>query len=117
MGDMAEIPEEEEERFETIQTCKACAAEQTTSPRGHQRQLIVGITGEVKQLHQSKQKWTSSSQESSYASCEDEEDSAWKEEAARRVEQVIGWGNDAPLRNNPIYAKYFQMISEGEWLL
>lgn len=109
-------------RFETIYTCPSCEADQQTATttssskqKAAHRQLIVGITGEVKQMHQNKRQWKkTSSQQSSYASGEDEDDAAWKDEAALRVEQVIAWDNDAPLKTNPLYAKYFRMIADGE---
>jgi hypothetical protein len=107
---------EKPNRFETIQVCKSCKAElQKASAKGQQRQLIVDLTGEVKQMHQNKRQWTgTTSQQSSYASGENDDDAKWKDEAALRVEQVIAWDNHAPVKSYPLYAKYFRMISEGE---
>jgi hypothetical protein len=107
---------EKSNRFETIHVCKSCKAEQQkATPKGQQRQLIVDITGEVKQMHQNKRQWTGkTSQQGSYASSENDDDAKWKDEVALRVEQVIAWDNDAPVKSYPLYAKYFRMISEGE---
>jgi len=41
-------------------------------------------------------------------------DGAWKEQASLRLDQVLIWDIDkGPLKSNPQYAKYFQMLKDG----
>jgi len=40
-------------------------------------------------------------------------DDAWKEKVTGRVAQVRGWDGKAALKCNPVFAKYFRMVSLG----
>ena len=114
-------------RFENIHVCESCNMQKAVrgnKGRASVARKMVDVVGNIKQIHGNQSEWTS--QESEYGENNDEEkeggredDIQWKENVSKRVAQVMAWdGSSSALKCNPIYAKYFRMINQGElWFL
>lgn len=113
------------ERFENVHICESCNIQKAVrgnKGRASVARKMVDVVGNIKQIHGNQRQWTS--QESEYGENIDEEEEGggriedvakWKENVSQRVAQVMTWdGSSSSLKCNPIYAKYFRMINQGE---